>query len=64
MALWGHWAFLRASGEDVAKDEVCINGRFFYTSEHIPLAAGHAREEAYVDDPRRLDARFYAKGLQ
>ena len=44
--------------------EVCINGRFVYEIKHKPLKAGHAKTDAYVDNVRRIDARFRAKGPQ
>ena len=50
--------------KDVHKDEICISGRFVYTSKHKPLGDGHARTDAYVDGRRRLGARFFAKGLK
>ena len=34
-------------GEDVPKDEVCINGRFAYTIKRKPLKAGNVQTEAY-----------------
>ena len=45
----------------VPKDEVCINGRFGYTSKHKPLKDGHARADGYIGDQRRLDSSFCVK---
>ena len=57
-------AFLRASSKDVPKDEACISGRFVYTRKRKTLKSGHARTDAYVDEQRRLDARFCVEGFQ
>ena len=48
----------------VPSDEVCINGRFVYTAKRKPVKAGHTKTESYVDDQRRLDARFCAISFQ
>ena len=50
-------------GKAVPKDEVCINGRFVYATNHKPLTAGHARTDEYIDDIIRLDARSCVKGF-
>ena len=47
-----------------AYGEICINGRFVYTAKHNPVKDGHARTDAYIYDPRRLDARFCVRGFQ
>ena len=55
-ALEDHGTFRMVLRKDVPKDEVCINGRFVYTTKHNPPEDGHAKTDAYVD------ARFCAKG--
>ena len=57
-ALEGHGPFIRLVRKDVPKDEVCINGRFVYAIKNKPLKDGHAETDAYIDSPRRLDARL------
>ena len=42
-----HGVFRRALRKDVPKDEVCINGRFVYTTKHKPMEAGHPRTASY-----------------
>ena len=53
--------FIRVPQWGVAKEEVCIIGRFVYTMRRKPLKAGRANTEAYIDNERSLDARFCAK---
>ena len=48
----------------VPKGAVCINVRFLYTIKHKPPKAGHVKSESYIDNERRLDARFLLKVYQ
>ena len=50
--------FIRVLINGAPRDEVRINGRFAYTTEHMPLKEGHAKTEAYVDGRRRRNDRF------
>ena len=42
----------------------CINGRFAYKIKRKTLKAGHVKAEACIDNERRLDSRFCAKGFR
>ena len=57
-------AFVRVLEKDVPIDEVCNVGMFFYTVKHKHLESGHTKTYAYIDNWRRLDARFVVKGFQ
>ena len=37
---------------------------FVYTIKHKPLNAGRVKTEAYIDNQRRIDARFVVGGFQ
>ena len=41
-----------------------IEGRFVYTIRNKPIAADHKRTGDYLDENRKLDARFCAKCFQ
>ena len=41
-----------------------IEGLFLYTMGNRPFSAGHKKAGAYVDENRKLDARFCVKGFQ
>ena len=60
----GHATFLRVLIKDAPKDEVCRNGGGVLNKKHKTSESDHARTDAYVDDTRRLDARFCAKFAQ
>ena len=47
------------SEKDVLKDAVCVNGRFSYAIKHRSLHDGHSETGAYIDNQRRLGARFF-----
>ena len=48
----------------VPEDEVFIHGMFGCAIKHKPLMEGHVKTEAYIDNQRRQDARFCAKGFR
>ena len=48
----------------ISKDEVCINGKFVYTTQQKAMEACREKSEAYIDSARSLGARFFAEGPQ
>ena len=50
--------FITPLRKGVPKYEVCISGGFVYTIRNKPLRDGHTKTDAYVDNRRRLAARF------
>ena len=63
-ALEDHVAFIRVLSKGVSIGGVSIEGRFVYTRQHKPLKPGRSKTESYIDDRRRLDARFRVKCFQ
>ena len=41
-----------------------IDGRFVYTMKNKPIAVGHKKTGAYVEENMKLDARFRVSGFQ
>ena len=52
---------VRVLNDGVTQGEVCIDGRFVYTTRRKSLKEGHTKPESQIDDGRRSDARFCAK---
>ena len=58
----------RYDGDDARNVEIRALGDIgtfiMYAAKRNPSEAGLTKTEAYVDGPRRLDARFCSKGFQ
>ena len=63
-AIEKHGAFIRIPFCRIPIDESLIEGRFVYTIKNKPLSAGYEKTDAYLDENRKLDARFCVKGFQ
>ena len=59
-----HGAPDRISFSQIPNGGSLIEGRFVYTIKNKPTSAGYGETGAYLDENRKLDARFCAEGFQ
>ena len=55
--------FWRIPYADIPDGESLIEGGFVYAVENRPLSAAYAQTGAYVDENRKLDARYCVNGF-